>query len=85
MMRRSARLNDIEERRAAAHADVSTSRSQTEIGLSEVTVKVHRGQAMRKMRADTAADVIRMADLLGTSEGMVNVKGGDYPAGSRSR
>ncbi|MDH7808655.1 hypothetical protein P3T33_003812 [Rhizobium sp. AN67] len=48
-------------------------------------MKVHRGQAMRKMRADTAADVIRMADLLGTSEGMVNVKGGDYPAGSRSR
>lgn len=56
-----------------------------EIGLSEVTVKVHRGQAMRKMRADTVADLIRMADLLGTSEGVVKVKGGDHPAGSRSR
>jgi FixJ family two-component response regulator len=36
-----------------------------EIGLSEVTVKVHRGQTMRKMQADTLADLVRMADLLG--------------------
>lgn len=35
-----------------------------ELGLSEITVKVHRGQVMRKMRADTAADLIRMADSL---------------------
>ncbi|XKM38368.1 response regulator transcription factor (plasmid) [Rhizobium ruizarguesonis] len=39
-----------------------------EIGLSEITVKVHRGQAMRKMRAETVADLIRMADGLGLSE-----------------
>lgn len=38
-----------------------------EIGLSEVTVKVHRGQTMRKMRAETVADLIRMADCLGLS------------------
>ncbi|OLP57851.1 DNA-binding response regulator [Xaviernesmea oryzae] len=36
-----------------------------ELGLSEITVKVHRGHAMRKMEADTAADLIRMAELLG--------------------
>lgn len=36
----------------------------TEIGLSEVTVKVHRGQAMRKMQANTLADLIRMVDRL---------------------
>ncbi|SIQ87122.1 two component transcriptional regulator, LuxR family [Rhizobium sp. RU35A] len=36
-----------------------------EIGLSEVTVKVHRGHVMRKMQADTVADLIRMADRLG--------------------
>lgn len=37
------------------------------LSLSEVTVKVHRGQVMRKMRADTFADLIRMADKLGVS------------------
>jgi len=35
-----------------------------EIGLSEITVKVHRGQVMRKMKADSVADLIRMADNL---------------------
>jgi RNA polymerase sigma factor (sigma-70 family) len=38
-----------------------------EIGVSEVTVKVHRGQVMRKMRADSLADLVRMADKLGLS------------------
>lgn len=45
-----------------------------EIGLSEVTVKVHRGQVMRKMRADSAADLIRMADRLGLVEALVGGK-----------
>lgn len=40
-----------------------------EIGLSEITVKVHRGQVMRKMRADSVADLIRMADNLGLTDG----------------
>ncbi|MDL2409562.1 response regulator transcription factor [Rhizobium calliandrae] len=35
-----------------------------DLGLSEVTVKVHRGQAMRKMEARSVADLIRMADRL---------------------
>ena len=43
-----------------------------EIGLSEITVKVHRGQAMRKMRADSVADLIRMADNLGMTDGKTN-------------
>lgn len=34
------------------------------LGLSEVTVKVHRGAAMRKMGARTLADLIRMAEAL---------------------
>ncbi|MBM7048331.1 MULTISPECIES: response regulator transcription factor [Rhizobium] len=46
-----------------------------EIGLSEVTVKVHRGQAMRKMRADSVADLIRMADSLGLTEASVDRRG----------
>jgi FixJ family two-component response regulator len=36
-----------------------------EMGVSEITVKVHRGNAMRKMKASTLADLIRMVDMLG--------------------
>jgi FixJ family two-component response regulator len=36
-----------------------------EIGVSEITVKVHRGNAMRKMGAKSLAELVRMADLLG--------------------
>jgi len=36
-----------------------------EIGISEVTVKIHRGQAMRKMQARTFADLVLMAQQLG--------------------
>jgi FixJ family two-component response regulator len=36
-----------------------------ELGLSVVTVKVHRGQVMRKMLAKSVAELVRMADRLG--------------------
>jgi FixJ family two-component response regulator len=36
-----------------------------EIGVSEITVKVHRGNVMRKMDAKSLADLVRMADALG--------------------
>ena len=36
-----------------------------DLGISEVTVKIHRGQVMQKMRAESVADVVRMADRLG--------------------
>ena len=35
-----------------------------ELGLSEVTVKIYRGAAMRKMGARSLADLVRMADAL---------------------
>jgi FixJ family two-component response regulator len=35
-----------------------------DIGISEITVKVHRGQVMRKMEAASLPDLARMADKL---------------------
>ena len=40
-----------------------------ELGLSEVTVKMHRGAVMRKMKASSLADLVRMADTLKTRRG----------------
>jgi FixJ family two-component response regulator len=36
-----------------------------EIGLAEITVKIHRGHTMKKMGARSLADLIRMAETLG--------------------
>jgi FixJ family two-component response regulator len=38
-----------------------------ELGISEITVKAHRGQVMRKMKADSLADLVRMAATLNLS------------------
>jgi FixJ family two-component response regulator len=35
-----------------------------ELGISEITVKAHRGQAMQKMKADSLADLVKMAARL---------------------
>jgi FixJ family two-component response regulator len=35
------------------------------LGLAEITVKVHRGNAMRKLGARSLADLIRIAQTLG--------------------
>ncbi|HWE23447.1 MAG TPA: response regulator transcription factor [Myxococcales bacterium] len=35
-----------------------------ELGMSETTVKLHRGQVMQKMKADSLADLVRMSERL---------------------
>jgi FixJ family two-component response regulator len=35
-----------------------------DLGISEITVKIHRGAAMRKMNARTLADLVRMAEVI---------------------
>jgi FixJ family two-component response regulator len=39
-----------------------------EIGVSEITVKVHRANIMRKMGAKSLAELVRMADALGVRQ-----------------
>lgn len=41
-----------------------------ELGISEITVKAHRGQVMRKMEADSVADLVKIAVRLGPSRAL---------------
>jgi FixJ family two-component response regulator len=52
-----------------AAAGLMNKQIAAQIGLSEVTVKIHRGHAMRKMGARTFADLVRMAQQLGLPDG----------------
>jgi FixJ family two-component response regulator len=38
-----------------------------ELGISEITVKAHRGRVMRKMQVDSLADLVRVAAALDVS------------------
>ncbi len=42
-----------------------------EMGVSEITVKIHRGHVMRKMGAKSLAELVRMAEMLGLSRSKV--------------
>jgi hypothetical protein len=45
-----------------------------ELGISEITVKAHRGKVMHKMQAGSLADLVRMAGRLGAE--MAEMRGG---------
>jgi FixJ family two-component response regulator len=40
-----------------------------DLGVKEITVKIHRGAAMRKMGARTLADLVRMVEVLKSGDG----------------
>ena len=78
---RTRRMQDKAVHEVRAHFDALTPREQevigfvtaglmnkqiaAELGVSEITVKVHRGSVMKKMGARSLADLVRMADALG--------------------
>ncbi|MGV7217450.1 response regulator transcription factor [Bradyrhizobium sp. UFLA05-112] len=45
-----------------------------ELGLAEITVKIYRGQVMRKMGAKSLAELIKMAEALGISRSKGDVQ-----------
>lgn len=55
------------EREVFAHVAAGLMNKQiaAALDLSEATIKLHRGTMMRKMRANSLADIVRMADRLG--------------------
>ena len=57
------------EREVMGHVVAGRANKQiaADLGLSLVTVKVHRGQVMRKMLAKSLPELVRMADALGLS------------------
>jgi FixJ family two-component response regulator len=50
---------------AMVYAGLMNKQIAGKIGVSEVTVKFHRGNVMRKMGAKSIAELVRMADALG--------------------
>jgi FixJ family two-component response regulator len=46
-------------------AGFANKQTGADLGTSEITIGVHRGQIMRKMAAKSLADLVRMADQLG--------------------
>jgi len=51
-----------------------------ELGISEITVKAHRGQVMQKMKANSVADLVKMAGRL---DGKARSGAAAHEAGAR--
>jgi FixJ family two-component response regulator len=54
-----------------------------ELGISEITVKAHRGQVMQKMKANSVADLVKMAARLPSSAGTALSGAVPHEAGAR--
>ena len=44
-----------------------------ELGIGETTVKAHRGQVMQKMKANSLADLVKMASTLDPTRGAIHL------------
>jgi FixJ family two-component response regulator len=51
-----------------------------QLRISEITVKAHRGKAMRKMGAASLADLVKMTERLGIGVPAADVGGGAMAA-----
>jgi FixJ family two-component response regulator len=69
----NARYNELTEREKQVMKLVAAGwvnkRIAAELGLSLVTIKLHRGQVMRKMLVKSVAELVRIADRLGAHGG----------------
>jgi FixJ family two-component response regulator len=54
-----------------------------ELGISEITVKAHRGQVMQKMKANSVADLVKMAGRLHGGTGIARSDTADHKAAAR--
>jgi FixJ family two-component response regulator len=65
----AGRMRTLSRREAEVLSQVVTGRLNKqiagELGITEKTVKVHRARVMRKMQADSVADLVRMGEVLG--------------------
>jgi len=51
------------------------------LGISEITVKAHRGRVMQKMKADSLADLVKTAERLPLGPGVIHKLTAQSPAG----
>jgi FixJ family two-component response regulator len=64
---------------------LANKQTAAELGTSEITIGVHRGQIMRKMGAGSLAELVRMADRLRITRRVAHAAGLNNPLGPNQR